>query len=206
MPETLTITHVGGPTTLLEFGGARLLTDPVFDPPGEYTTGPVTLRKLRGPALPAESIGTIDHVLLSHDHHADNLDHAGRMLLTKARSVLTTLDGANRLGGNSVAMAAWSSVDVVSESGRVLRVVATPARHGPAHMDRGPVVGFVFFFTDDPQTAVYFSGDTVWYEGVEEVIRRYPIRATILNLGAARVAAAGPDHLTMTAHEGVLTA
>jgi L-ascorbate metabolism protein UlaG (beta-lactamase superfamily) len=43
----LRITYVGGPTALLELGGLRLLTDPTFDPPGgEYTTGPVTLRKL----------------------------------------------------------------------------------------------------------------------------------------------------------------
>ena len=28
------LTHVGGPTVLIEVGGWRLLTDPTFDPPG----------------------------------------------------------------------------------------------------------------------------------------------------------------------------
>jgi L-ascorbate metabolism protein UlaG (beta-lactamase superfamily) len=28
------MTHVGGPTALIEAGGWRLLTDPTFDPPG----------------------------------------------------------------------------------------------------------------------------------------------------------------------------
>jgi L-ascorbate metabolism protein UlaG (beta-lactamase superfamily) len=28
------ITHVGGPTTLIEVAGRPLLTDPTFDPPG----------------------------------------------------------------------------------------------------------------------------------------------------------------------------
>ena len=28
------ITHIGGPTTLIDVGGWRLLTDPTFDPPG----------------------------------------------------------------------------------------------------------------------------------------------------------------------------
>ena len=29
------ITHIGGPTVLIQFGGWRLLTDPTFDPPGQ---------------------------------------------------------------------------------------------------------------------------------------------------------------------------
>jgi L-ascorbate metabolism protein UlaG (beta-lactamase superfamily) len=28
------LTHIGGPTVLIEVGGWRLLTDPIFDPPG----------------------------------------------------------------------------------------------------------------------------------------------------------------------------
>ena len=31
----VTITHIGGPTALIEFGGWRILTDPTFDPPGK---------------------------------------------------------------------------------------------------------------------------------------------------------------------------
>ena len=78
-----------------------------------------------------------------------------------------------------------------------LSVTATPARHGPEGGDRGPVIGFVL--NDD----VYVSGDTVWYEGVAEVARRFPIRAAILFMGAARVAAAGKAALTMTADDGL---
>jgi len=84
--DQLTITYVGGPTALLEFGGVRLLTDPTFDPAGgEYQTGPVMLRKLTGPGLSPQELGSIDYVLLSHDHHFDNLDHAGRALLSAAQ-------------------------------------------------------------------------------------------------------------------------
>jgi hypothetical protein len=38
---------------------------------------------------------------------------------------------------------------------------------------------------------------------VQEVGRRFQIRAALLNLGAARVEAVGPFHLTMTAAEAV---
>lgn len=199
-----TLTHIGGPTALIDFGGVRLLTDPTFDPAGsDYVTGPVTLRKLSPPALTVEQVGAVDVVLLSHDHHADNLDQAGRSLLSSARTVLTTEEGAARLGGGSVGLQPWQTVDLPAGQSRTLRVVATPARHGPAEADRGPVIGFVIFFTDDPEGAIYFSGDTVWYEGVADVAQRFAIRSAILNLGAARVSVVGPFHLTMTADEAV---
>jgi L-ascorbate metabolism protein UlaG (beta-lactamase superfamily) len=78
---TLRLTYVGGPTALIEWGGVRLLTDPTFDPAGAaHTTPASTLRKTQGPALAPEALGRVDAVLLSHDHHFDNLDASGRAL------------------------------------------------------------------------------------------------------------------------------
>src|SRR4029453_2339709 len=102
MPSTrnpLRLTYIGGPTALLEYGGLRFLTDPTFDPAGtDYPTPVYTLHKTQTPALTGEQIGAVDAVLLSHDHHFDNLDHAGRAVAGAARAVYTTQDGAERLG------------------------------------------------------------------------------------------------------------
>jgi L-ascorbate metabolism protein UlaG (beta-lactamase superfamily) len=203
----LRITYIGGPTCLLEFGGMRLLTDPTFDPAGsEYTTGPVTLRKLAGPGLSVEDLGAVDYVLLTHDHHADNLDNAGRQLLARAKTVFTTPEGAKRLGGNSVGLLDWQAVELRNAEGRTLRVIATPGRHGPEGLSRGAVTGFVLFFDDAPEQAIYISGDTVWYESVVEISERFNIQVAILHLGAARVPIVGTFHLTMTAEDSVLAA
>lgn len=202
--DRLTLTYIGGPTALLELGGLRLLTDPTFDPAGEtYPTGAYTLRKTAGPALGPEALGRIDAVLLSHDHHFDNLDRAGRALLKSVGAVLTTQAGAERLGGHAVGLAPWQSVDLPARDGRVLRVTGTPARHGPVGGDRGPVVGFVLDPAGSPQSAVYLSGDTVWYEGVAEVSQRFSVQIAMLFMGAARVPEVGPAHLTFTADEAV---
>lgn len=202
--HSLTITYIGGPTALLEFGGVRLLTDPTFDAgASEYKSGPATLRKLRGPALSPETLDAPDYVLLSHDHHFDNLDHAGRAQLARAKMVFTTGEGAQRLGGNSVGLKDWQNVDLPTSDGRVLHIVATPARHGPAGLSRGAVNGFALFFHDAPEHTIYVSGDTVWYDGVVEVARRFPVQVVILHLGAARVPEVGSFHLTMTAAEAV---
>lgn len=202
----LAITYIGGPTALIDFGGLRLLTDPTFDPAGGvYTSATSTLTKTGDPALGPESLGHVDAVLLSHDHHFDNLDHAGRALLATTERVLTTIAGAERLGGTAIGVAPWQSVEIPAPNGRVLRVTATPARHGPPDGDRGPVTGFVLAFTDALDHSVYVSGDTVWYEGTEAVAQRFDITTAVLFMGAARVSATGPA-LTMTANDGVKAA
>ncbi|MEZ4680861.1 MAG: hypothetical protein R2932_42275 [Caldilineaceae bacterium] len=85
------VTYLGGPTYLLEIGSFRFLTDPGFDPEGtEKNEGPGhLLRKVMAPPIPADEIGKIDAILLSHQQHYDNLDHTGRLLLPKAGSAFT---------------------------------------------------------------------------------------------------------------------
>jgi L-ascorbate metabolism protein UlaG (beta-lactamase superfamily) len=200
----LRVTYIGGPTALLDFDGVRFLTDPTFDPAGTaYPTPVYTLRKTAGPAVFPTEIEPVDAVLLSHDHHFDNLDNLGRGVVSRAPRVLTTPAGAARLGGTAVGLAPWQTIDVATPSQRGVRVTATPARHGPAEADRGPVTGFVLTFQDRAEHCVYVSGDTVWYEGTAEVARRFPIRVALLFMGAARVREVGPHHLTFTAAEGV---
>ncbi len=198
------ITYIGGPTALVEIGGLRLLTDPTFDVAGgEYRAASYSLHKTQGPALARAALGRIDVVLLSHDHHFDNLDTSGRAMLGEAGVVLTTRAGAERLGTPAIGLAPWQAHDVALPDGGMLRITATPARHGPDGGDRGPVVGFVLQRVGDAGGAVYVSGDTVWYDGVAEVARRFPVDVAVLNMGAAHVAVAGPSHLTFTADEGV---
>jgi len=201
-------TYVGGPTALIDVGGVCFLTDPTLDTaPAEYTTPVYTLLKTESPALGADKLGAIDAVLLSHDHHFDNLDRAGRELLSKAGCVVTTQAGAERLGGNAVGLSVWEHVDVDGPDGDRLRVTATPARHGPAGGDRGPVIGFLISDAREPASsstpAIYVSGDTVWYDDLLAIADHADVRVAFLFLGAARVKEVGPQHLTMTATEGV---
>jgi L-ascorbate metabolism protein UlaG (beta-lactamase superfamily) len=200
---TIRITYIGGPTALLEVGGARLLTDPTFDPGGSaYTTPVYTLHKSLGPAVAADAIGHIDAVLLSHDQHFDNLDRAGRSVLSGADAVITTPAGAERIGESAIGLETWASMDIPTAEGP-LRITSTPCRHGPSNGDRGPVTGFVLALDQHPDRRVYVSGDTVWYEGVAEVARRFNPAVAVLFMGAARVREVGPAHLTFTAEEGV---
>jgi L-ascorbate metabolism protein UlaG (beta-lactamase superfamily) len=200
------ITYIGGPTALIEWSGFRFLTDPTFDPAGSaYPTSEYTLRKTIGPAIDASAIGPIDAVLLSHDHHFDNLDRTGRALLASVRTVLTTQAGAMRVGSNATGLVAWEHRDISTQDGKVLRATATPARHGPAGGDRGPVIGFALTLEKVSGT-LYVSGDTVWYDGMREVSERFDVRVALLFCGRARVSAAGDNDLTMSADAAVRAA
>jgi L-ascorbate metabolism protein UlaG (beta-lactamase superfamily) len=198
------ITLIGGPTALIEIDGFRLLTDPTFDAPGAYQLPHVKLEKLSGPALGPEAVGEVDAVLLSHDQHADNLDHAGREFLASATRVLTTVAGAKRLGGNAEGLAPWAAIDLTGKHGSSLTVTATPARHGPAGIEplSGDVIGFVLTSKSSPP--VYISGDTVWYDGVAEVARRFNAGVVLPFAGAAQTR--GPFHLTMDTNDTIETA
>jgi L-ascorbate metabolism protein UlaG (beta-lactamase superfamily) len=177
---TLTAQLVGGPTAVLEYAGVRWLTDPALSPPGEYEGG---LVKTTGPAVAPDDIGAIDAVLLSHDHHSDNLDPEGRAFLPRARQVLTTGAGAERLGGNAVGLEAWSSLAV----GEVT-VTAVPAQHGPDGTDHitGPVIGFLLAAPD--LETVYVSGDNASLDVVRTIADRAgPIGVAVLFAGAVQL-------------------
>jgi L-ascorbate metabolism protein UlaG (beta-lactamase superfamily) len=200
---SLSMTLIGGPTALIEIDGFRLLTDPTFDAPRTYQLGHVKLEKLSGPALAEDTIGEIDAVLLSHDQHADNLDESGKHFLPKAKRVLTTEVGAKRIGGHAEGLAPWTSVEL-SKNGHSLTITATPARHGPAGIEplAGDVIGFVLAMKD--HRPIYISGDTVWYDGVAEVARRFKAGIVMPFAGAAQTR--GPFHLTMDTNDTIETA
>ncbi len=204
--NSLRITLIGGPTALIEIDGFRLLTDPTFDEPRTYQLPHVKLEKLSGPALSAEAIGEVDAVLLSHDQHADNLDDSGRHFLAGAKRVLTTVAGAKRLASHAEGLAPWAATELTGSDGQSLTITATPARHGPAGIEplSGDVIGFVLTSANTGSRPIYITGDTVWYDGVAEVARRFRAGVVLPFAGAAQTR--GPFHLTMDTNDAIETA
>ncbi|MFL5827655.1 MAG: MBL fold metallo-hydrolase [Thermoleophilaceae bacterium] len=201
------LTHIGGPTVLIEVGGWRLLTDPTFDPPGQsYRFGWGTgSQKLAGPAIAASELGPIDAVLLSHDHHGDNLDPAGRALLPSAGTVVTTLPGANRLGAGARGLDEWASTRLEAPDRPPIEITATPCRHGPplSRPLAGHVIGFALQWEGQEHGVLWISGDTVLYDGVRQVPGRLDVGTALLHLGGVQFPITGPVRYSMTAKEAV---
>jgi L-ascorbate metabolism protein UlaG (beta-lactamase superfamily) len=182
---------VGGPTVVIDYAGVRFVSDPTFDPPGDY--GPY--HKSAGPAVTTDELGQVDVVLVSHDSHVDNFDNIGRQFAAEVPVVLTTPRSALRLGGTARGLAPFESFALPSTSDDRTTVIvhAVPAQHGPS--DGAPdengdinseVVGFVL--QADGLPSVYISGDNASILPVVEISKRFAhIDVAVLHAGAARV-------------------
>jgi L-ascorbate metabolism protein UlaG (beta-lactamase superfamily) len=206
MNTAFNLIYLGGPTAILEFGGLRIITDPTLDPIGTSfrISETVSETKLAGPAI--TDPGRIDLVLLSHDQHWDNLDNAGRAFLKTGVKTITTRVGATRLSGNTTGLLPWEQFNIPTGDGDELLITATPARHGPAGTEKitGEVIGFIIQRKSQSEVPVYITGDTVFYDGIGEVARRYQPRYVLFFAGAARPR--GPFNVTMNTNDAMDTA
>jgi len=201
------ITYLGGATFIIEVGPFRFITDPGFDPKGtEKSEGPGhNLKKTMGPPIPAEEVGRIDAVFLSHAQHYDNLDTSAKAMLPKWGRVLTTPDSASILGGSTEALNTWESVEFTKPTGETVKVTGMPALHTTDPEIRGAVgetMGFLLEWEGQENGAFYISGDTVWFDEIQEIANRYNVGAGILHMGAATVPAVGGRRLSMNGEEG----
>jgi L-ascorbate metabolism protein UlaG (beta-lactamase superfamily) len=201
------ITHVGGPTVLIEVEGWTILSDPTFDPPGRtYRFGwGTSSRKTIGPSIAVEDLPPIDVVLISHDNHGDNLDDTGRALLPSVGTVVTTKLAAGRLGVDARGLDAWDRTTIERTGRPSIRITATPCRHGPP-LSRpivGHVVGFALEWDGQEHGVLWISGDTVLYDGVKEVADRFDVDTAVLHLGEVQFPITGPVRYSMTAQDGV---
>jgi L-ascorbate metabolism protein UlaG (beta-lactamase superfamily) len=171
-----------------------MITDPTFDPPRSYGN----LTKIHGPAIEVSEIGLIDIVLLSHDEHEDNLDHAGRDLMETVPVVLSTRAAARR-HRKITGLGPWEDITLKGGTTNVT-VTAVPAQHGPRRLRPmlGAVTGFVLEAHAWP--TIYISGDNSSVKVGRKVARRFPnIELAILHAGGAGVDRLGDALLTMDA-------
>lgn len=200
------VTRIGGPTAFVEWEGWRILTDPTFDPPGRvYSFGfGTSSRKQSGPAVAVDALAPIDVALVSHHHHADNLDDAGRDALAQATTVITTRAGAKATTHpDARGLAAGDSVTLKAPGKPALTITATPCRHG-APLTRpivGPVVGFALTLDGAARPGLWMTGDTVLYGPLRRFASELEPEVTLVHMGAVRFGLTGALRYSMNAHE-----
>jgi L-ascorbate metabolism protein UlaG (beta-lactamase superfamily) len=195
------LTPLDGPTVIIELAGSRFLVDPTFDPAQEYPIGSRYLVKTTNATWSTDQVGIVDAVLLSHDQHPDNLDHAGREFLATVPRTLTTPVAAHRLGGAAAGLEPWATYQVGAVS-----VTAVPAQHGPDGSEAltGPVTGFVL--VSPCGRHVYVSGDNASLRVVAEIAERFPrIDVAVLFAGGARTPLID-GYLTLTSEQAAAAA
>ncbi|WP_221633925.1 MBL fold metallo-hydrolase [Nocardioides luti] len=179
-------TWLGHSTVLLEVGGRRILTDPVWS---DRVSPSATVGPRRSHPVPValEDLPPIDAVLISHDHY-DHLDTATVDVLTRTQTMPYVVPlgvGAHlRRWGvprDRVVELDWGqSVDL---DGLVL--TCTEARHFSGRLfAQNPTLWSAWSVASNGRRA-FFGGDSGWTEAFAEVGRREgPFDLTVLPVGA----------------------
>jgi L-ascorbate metabolism protein UlaG (beta-lactamase superfamily) len=194
----LRVTWLGHSTVLIEAGGRRLLTDPVFGARASPVgfAGP---RRFHPPPVAIGQLPPLDAVLVSHDH----FDHLCRASVAElaARRVpfITSLGVGAHLEACGVDPAAITELDWWERhevSAGELALTAVPAQHfsGRGLGDRNATLWSSWAIAAG-QHRLFFSGDTGLHGGLSEIARRCgPFDLHMLEIGAWN-AAWGDIHL-----------
>ncbi|GAB1339172.1 MBL fold metallo-hydrolase [Streptomyces sp. E-15] len=197
--DTVGLHFIGNATVLLRYGPLTLLTDPNFLHRGEYAYlghGLIT-RRLTEPALGPRELPRLDGIVLSH-LHGDHWDRRARRSLDHAIPVLTTPHAARRLRvlhgfRRTAGLRTWQALTLRRGGVRAI-ITSLPGRHAGHPVLRGllpPVMGSMIEFgpaDGPPRLRLYVSGDTLPYEGLDEIGRRFPAAdLAVLHLGGTRL-------------------
>ncbi|NOU46264.1 MAG: MBL fold metallo-hydrolase [Bacteroidales bacterium] len=186
----INITHIDTACILLEINGYKILTDPTLDNSGSlYHHGFGSMsRKTGTPSLNPDELFDIDLVLLSHHQHKDNFDIKGRELALKVSKIISTKQ-AEKVLKNAVGLDNWETHQILTDKCSNLRITATPAQHRPWWIPKffsGNVIGFIIEFDEQKDGVIYISGDTVYFNGIDEVASKYKIDIGVFHVGSAQ--------------------
>ena len=192
---TMRITHIGGPTALIEVGGWRILTDPTFDAPGRrYNFGwGTSSRKLGGQrSRRPTSARSTPSCSATTTTTTTSTPPAARCCRAPAPSSRhERREAARRRLAQRPRPLATTRLDAPGKT--PIEITATPCRHGPP-LSRpivGDVIGFALRWEGQQHGAVWISGDTVLYDGVREVPTASSVGTAILHLGGVRFPISG---------------
>lgn len=200
---------IGTATVLLRYAGFTILTDPNFLHEGDHIHLGYGLQATRttNPALDIEQLPPLDFVVLSH-FHADHFDRVVIEKLDKTLPIITTDEAVEKLKDkgfqNLQALKTWEKLTVKKGNAQV-SITAMPGRHGPSVLATilPEVMGSMLEFQTENRTVfrLYISGDTLVYDDLKEIPKRYSdIDLALLHLGGTK---AFGILLTMDAKQGV---
>lgn len=207
--------HLRNATAILEYAGERILIDPMFAPKHglrnipSFTGSKEVTPLVDLPLLVEDIVEGITAVIVTHTH-PDHWDPFAAEVLDKRLPIFVQSVEDQKLlesqGFEDVTVLSASEVTLLGD----IALVKTPGHHGtqdqilrgfgdglglPLAIDL--VMGAVLRHHDEK--TVYISGDTVWYDGVDQTLETYKPEVVVVNGGAARLPVG--DDLTMTVED-----
>ncbi|KAK3948614.1 Metallo-hydrolase/oxidoreductase [Pseudoneurospora amorphoporcata] len=145
-PENGSVYFIGNATTVIEWHGIRILTDPNFLHAGDHVhLGPgVTAERLKNPAVDIDALPPLDCILLSH-YHEDHFDKLVEESLNRDFPIISTPHAKQALAGKedpfksvydldffqSILLPVVNYKDDTGGKKPVIKVTGMPGKHVP---------------------------------------------------------------------------
>ncbi|KAH9927436.1 Metallo-hydrolase/oxidoreductase [Epithele typhae] len=222
--ENALLTFVGTATTLIEWRGLRLMTDPNFLNAADtvHLIPGVKSKRLTNPSLPLNQVPPVHFILLSH-YHEDHFDKLVEDRLRRHIPIITNSHAERHLTTSQykhdpytavTALATWQTANITAGEA-ALDITAMPAKHvrpGVREIINNvlhvlpPTNGWMLELKGDPPYRIYITGGTIMYEDLHDIPDKYPhIDLMLLYLGGTSL----PDPklplltTTMDANRGI---
>ncbi|PSL46140.1 L-ascorbate metabolism protein UlaG (beta-lactamase superfamily) [Chitinophaga niastensis] len=189
---------IGGPTYALQLGSFKILTDPMLSPKSDTafmikkhpTTGALNAYITRYADPASFDTAGIDLLLISHPH-ADHFDREGRQKLNKQLSVVAPAVNKDMLlnwGFVNTHGLNWGDTMIINKSSETLRIIAVKAMHTkdePLRTELGKGNGYIVEYTNGSHVyRIYWTGDTVWFDEIQDLTRYGKINLLVPDMGA----------------------
>jgi len=186
--QDITICWLGHATTLINFYGVKILTDPVFGDRIGVNLGVGSLGPKRyvAPALSFEELPPADVLLLSHAH-MDHMDAATLGRISPGTFTVTARETADVFRGNGlreVSELRWGEKKIFHSAKGELEIEAFEVKHWVQRWPAGKSRGYNGYVLRREGKAVLVGGDTAQTKLFSEIKSRGPFEAAIMPIGA----------------------
>lgn len=181
---------IGTATTILEWQGFRIMTDPNFLHAGDHVhLGPgVTATRQTNPAIELDALPPLDCILLSH-YHADHFDQHVEEELNRAFPIITTPHAKSCLSSKQEPFTGVHQLDVfesimLHNDQATIKITGTPGKHVPPGMlsrandllgavppTNGWIIELGQSTGDELKTGyrIYITGDTLFVDDLKKI-------------------------------------
>ncbi|MFF2797895.1 MBL fold metallo-hydrolase [Lysinibacillus xylanilyticus] len=179
------IQQIRNATLVIEYAGKKFFIDPVLANKGAYPPVQNSVRQDQNNPLvdlptSIDKLINVDAVIVTH-LHLDHFDPVAKDVLPKDLKMFVQ----NEEDANEVKKAGFSNVEVLQENTVIegIQLIKTKGQHGRGEVLKfiGQVCGVVFNHPNEKK--LYIAGDTVWYDGVQEVLEKNHPEIIVVNGG-----------------------
>jgi L-ascorbate metabolism protein UlaG (beta-lactamase superfamily) len=90
---------------------------------------------------------------------------------------------------NVIGLREWETTEINTPLVPGLKITATPAQHRPGWIPEfltGKVIGFIIEYDEQVDGCIYISGDTVYFNGIDEIGHRFKVDIAFFNVGCVQ--------------------